>query len=55
MWDTAPQIQSLSLEQNNLSTLIHLAPAAIIRYLPQLQNLSLSNNNLSNVSVKLHI
>ena len=48
----ATQIQSLSLEQNNLSSLIHLAPAAIIRYLPKLQNLSLSNNNLSNVSFR---
>lgn len=46
--DLCPNLQSLSLEQNNLSSLIHLAPAAIIRYLPKLQNLSLSNNNLSN-------
>lgn len=43
------QLVSLSLASNELSTLIDLAPSAMIRYIPKLQNLSLQNNQLSQV------
>jgi len=51
LWKVAselcPGIQSLSLANNKLSTLVDLAPSALIRYLPTLKNLSLQNNALS--------
>lgn len=43
------QLQSISLARNSLSTLVNLAPAALIRYLPKIQNLSLEGNAISQV------
>lgn len=44
------QLQSLSLANNNLTSLVDLQPAALIRFVPKLQNLSLQNNRLAQAS-----
>lgn len=45
--ENCPNLQSISLAKNNFTTLVDLAPAALIRYLPKVQNLSLEGNSIS--------
>ncbi|KAK9899643.1 NTF2-like protein [Cystobasidium minutum MCA 4210] len=45
--ENCPNLQSISLAKNSLTTLVDLAPAALIRFLPKVQNLSLEGNAIT--------